>query len=223
MIYLLFIGDGYRSGAGAAMASRLVDATTAVLYDAHYLPDLTSYLPATNRQFNPFRTGILRAHVVSSKPFGDEQATEDGVKDYIRDRIRDRTFPYPQGDVVLAILPQGQDAEASGEHGTACWPADEPVDCKTMIYWGFVRNNGVFDDVTDTLSHEIVEAASNPAQSAIFGQADACEERSGHENCEIADACPHTYSRIAGIRVAGYWLDPKQKCAFGDQTDPASR
>lgn len=218
-IYLLFVGDEYKSGGGAAMAVRIGSAATTVLANPHFLPDLTAYLPSKNRQFNPFQKGVLRGNRFSSRTLAEERATEAGMKEYILASINDRTVPYPQGDVIIAVLPQGHRAEADGEHGTLCYPSDQ--DCKTSAFWAFVSNDGTLDSVTDTLSHEIVEAATNPSQGAVFGEADGCAERSGQQNCEIADACPHAYSRLGEIRVAGYWLESKRKCAFGDQVDAA--
>jgi hypothetical protein len=110
--------------------------------------------------------------------------------------------------LFLVVLPANvKSAEHfQGEHSFFAWQG-------TNVHYGWLTHDGTLDDLTAILSHELVEAATDPEGTAIVGIEGTCGTREGW--CEIGDICEECaqcYGRVNGVWVQAYWSDRDQQC-----------
>jgi hypothetical protein len=128
-------------------------------------------------------------------------------------------------DLYFVILPTGADTGGygAGYHSSVSMTVN---DKSYTIPFVVIKTDGLtIDFVSDTLSHELVEAVTNPFNSAVYGTAEKTSRTpdcSANENttCEVADACdpgpPYATNDAKtpeGYQLSAYWLNSKQKCS----------
>jgi hypothetical protein len=71
--------------------------------------------------------------------------------------------------------------------------------------------------MTRIISHELVEAATDPDGRGFLGVKGTCD---GPGWCEIADICESTLSTVDGITVQAYWSNQDNDCVAPGSVAP---
>jgi hypothetical protein len=93
------------------------------------------------------------------------------------------------------------------------------------VPYAWIRNTGILDFITGVLSHELVEACTDPFMDAVFGDAGSCGQAG---TCEIGDYCygptaGRGSGQLGGINLSAYWsvrdgscILPRERSVPGD-------
>jgi hypothetical protein len=245
---VLAIHAGAPPSAGAVAAprtARFVDhggpvlhtAQVSLLYWGSAWTDTSSYSPTPGQitiavqtlvagpyltglaQYRAIRPAVLRdARVVTtSQPHSG--FTDEDISDFLDAQLDAGVVPGPGLDdqtlyivvVPVNITPARDGSELIGEHSSYKRHGQR-------IRFAWTADSGNLTDATRAISHELVEAATDPDGNALRGVSGTCRQ-SGW--CEIADICPGT-GFINGVVVAPYWSDRAHSCVTPDQarTEP---
>jgi hypothetical protein len=129
------------------------------------------------------------------------------------------TLPEPDEDPSLlycVVLPPNIEPVESGvvgEHSYFLYfdltdlvlPPDFDI---ARAHYAWVTNDGSLDAITTVLSHELVEACTDPNGDGIQGVPGTCSQPGW---CEIGDVCSWSEVRD-GVRVQAYWSEADQAC-----------
>jgi len=201
---LLFWGDAWRT-ATAPSTNDVINAMQQ-LVDSPYLSALHQY---------GFTSLHLRGATLVSDPGpGYPKFSADNVRDFVWALIDDDVFPEPDDSggriIYLVVAPMGatyDDTSARGAH-TKAHDTDLFDGDDAWVGW---TNNGDLDFITDVLSHELVEAITNPQP----GDDDAwVMNRSINGGDEVGDACNQTADRLDGLLVQAYWSEQDKACVI---------
>ena len=138
--------------------------------------------------------------------------SSDDWHNLIWDQIDQGTFPEPDDDggrnLYIFIPPPGVSYNQPGvcTHG---YPGDFDFPADYDRAWaGFVLNDGNIDTITTSLSHELLEACTDPEDDGwtIDGRSPPVDE--------IGDICTKTVSRVNGVAVQGYWSHFDRACVI---------
>ncbi len=160
-------------------------------------------------QYGIGRGKLTRALIVLSDP--PDPFGRDDWHDLIWNLIDQGTFPEPEDDggrnLYMIVAPphvKFDDPKPTGAHG---YPGDYDFPFDYDVAWGgYVLNDGTLDTVTARLSHEIVEACTDPEDDGwtIDGRS--------RPNAEIGDVCENTVGVVDGVMVQGYWSQRDRAC-----------
>jgi hypothetical protein len=78
------------------------------------------------------------------------------------------------------------------------------------IHHAWTTNSDVLEGATQTATHEIVEALTDPEGTAIRGRPGTCTEPGW---CEIADICSDA-AKLSGVEVEPYWSNIAGRCVI---------
>jgi hypothetical protein len=115
--------------------------------------------------------------------------------------------PQPDPDnqtVYVVVMPTGAISADSGFDGEHNYYTHHG----RRIHYAWTAKSGSLDSATRILSHEVVEAATDPEGTGFLGIPGACDQDAW---CEIADACPGT-AVVDGITVWPYWSNQTGGC-----------
>lgn len=197
---LLFWGNAWSSPAVQPSSSQVVGALQELL-SGPYMSGLGQY---------GIGPGSLRGSlIVQSDP--PNPFSRDDWHGLIWDLIDQGTFPEPDDpggrNLYLFVLPPGVGYDQPGVTGAHGYPGDYdfPFDYDTA-WAGFVLNDGTLDTVTTRLSHELVEACTDPEDDGwtIDGRTSPTDE--------IGDVCQNTTGRVGQVMVQGYWSQRDRAC-----------
>jgi hypothetical protein len=197
-LYLIYWGSAWQT-ASTPPAAEVTDAVRTLLASA-YLTGLTQYRGSGH--------GVLRGStLVASDP--PDRFTDDEVADFVDDQIALGTVPGPDPNnqtVYGVVLPTGVTPESPG------WTGEHNYHKRSgqKIPYAWFSNAGDLAGITGIISHELVEAATNPDGHGFLGVKGTCGDRSGW--CEIADVCESTWSTVDGVTVQGYWSNQHNDC-----------
>jgi hypothetical protein len=137
--------------------------------------------------------------------------SSDDWHNKIQNMIDNGIFPEPDEpggfNLYMFVLPVGTTCVtgAPGAHGHP-WNTIIDVD---MIYAGYATNDGSLGNLMVTLSHEVVEACTDPeAQHDDAWTIDGL----AHPNSEICDVCSNSSWTVDGTSVQAYWSDFDHGC-----------
>jgi hypothetical protein len=205
-LYLIYWGSAWQASP-TPNAAQITDAVRTLLASA-YLTGLIQYRGSGH--------GVLRgsALVPSDPPDG---FTDDQVADFVDDQITAGTVPGPDPDnqtVYGVVLPTGVSPESPG------WTGEHNYHKRSgqKIPYAWFSNGGDLAGITGIISHELVEAATNPDGHGFLGVKGTCGDRSGW--CEIADVCESTWSTVDGVTVQGYWSNQDNECIAPSSVAP---
>lgn len=198
-VYLIYWGNAWtQPGAVAPTADQVTGAVRTMLASS-YLTDLAQY-----RGIGPVQVRGSRVVASSEPPAG----FSDGKVDrFVRHQISAGTIPAPDAEdqtLYGVVMPPGVkagDADWSGEHNTHGRHGHG-------IHYAWFMNPGTIEGITAIISHEIVEAATDPEGSGFLGVDGTCSQDGW---CEIADICGDT-GVVDGVMVESYWSDAAGKC-----------
>jgi hypothetical protein len=198
-LYLIYWGAGWQA-APTPTAAEVTEAVGTLMASA-YLTGLTQYRGSGR--------GALRGSrlVASSDP--PDGFTDAQVASFVDAQITAGTVLGPDPDnqtVYGVVMPTGVTSESPARAGKHRYY----VRSGRKIHYAWFRNVGDLDSITETVSHELVESATDPEGSGFVGARGTCDE-SGW--CEIADdVCESTLSRVDGIAVQAYWSNRDNRC-----------
>ena len=139
--------------------------------------------------------------------------SRDDWHNLIWDLIDQGTYPEPDEDggrnLYMLILPPGvvyDDPNVGGIHGHP-GDYDFPFDYDTA-WAGFVLNDGDIDTITTRLSHELVEACTDPEDDGW-----TIDGRSSPDD-EICDVCENITGILGSLMVQGYWSNRDRNCVI---------
>ena len=201
---ILFWGDYWRTATGPSTAD--VMSAMGAIVASPYLSALNQYGFSSLR----LRGGTL---VSSPGPPGGTFSADD-VRNMVWALIDDDVFPEPDdgGGVIvyLVVAPAGtmyNDTGARGAH-TSAHDTDLFDGDDAWVGW---TNWGDLDFITDVLSHELIEALTDP----LPGTRDAwLLGRSLNGGFELGDSCNNTVDRLDGLLVQAYWSEQDHACVI---------
>jgi hypothetical protein len=198
-VYLIYWGNAWTLLSTTPTADQITSAVRTMLAST-YMTGLA--------QYRGVGTGDLRGSTVvaSSEPPSD--FTDEKVRQFVRDLISAGRIPGPDaGDQTLygvVLSPNNPEYAAwEAEHNTSSRDGHG-------IHYAWFTNPGSLDMLTGYISHEIVEAATDPEGTAFLGIDGTCSQDGW---CEIADVCSDT-AVVDGVTVMSYWSDEDGKCVI---------
>jgi hypothetical protein len=131
----------------------------------------------------------------------------------VLDLINNGTFPFPDEpggrNLYMIVAPRNfsYESDIGGAHGPIA-QLDPPADIDTA--WGaFVLNNNInLIDLMRSLSHELVEACTDPESETDDGWTIDGLDHPGNEACDVC----HYMAAKVGATVEGYWSNFDKAC-----------
>jgi hypothetical protein len=158
--------------------------------------------------------GVGRGALVATTlvlPGPPDPFSRDDWHNLVWDVIDAGVFPEPDDDggrnFYMIITPPGVNFTDQNVCGTHGYPGDYDFPFDYDRAWaGFVINDGSIDTITTHLSHELVEACTDPEDDGwtIDGLSRPTDE--------IGDVCLQTVGRVSGVMVQGYWSQSDGAC-----------
>jgi hypothetical protein len=195
-VVLVFWGANWGNGT-AVPAAATVQSNVRSIITSFYLPDLSSYRPA-------FNNGNIDRTVTITTSSPAASFTGANVATMLQTNINNGTLPRPSADANYLYLVVAQNGTSSpGANGAHSFATD---DQNTRFHYGWTTNNGNIDFVSNTLSHEIVEAMTDPESDAI-----QVDPRSSSNWNEISDGTAQNFSGwYQGVQMQSYWLQSRK-------------
>ena len=221
--HLVFWGSSWASPpqAGTITRKEVTNALTSIV-NSNYLDGVMEYSKDIAKVSAPDSTVITDSFPSSEPP--------DTTAAFTSRWVVDGKVPFSTtiDDLYFVILPQGADAGAgygAGYH----YSANALLGGRSFsVPFVIIRTDG-FDisEISDTLSHELVEAVANPFGSAVYGRGahtartPDCNVNVDDTACELADVCdpsgPYNVNDAKtadGYALAAYWLQSKTTCSL---------
>lgn len=203
-VHLFLWGSAWLSPSNNPTTSSVINAVDSIL-TGPYFNALNQY---------GVGSGTLADAWIITSPNPNNPFSEDDVSDMVWNLIDAGYFPEPddaggRNEFFAFIMPPGVNPNRTdgtiGEHSYA-GDYDFPFDYDKAWYC-WVTNNGTLDSVTKILSHELVEACTDPE-----GDGWQVDPRSGSSWNEIGDICQNSSGRVNGVMVQAYWSQRDRAC-----------
>jgi hypothetical protein len=159
-------------------------------------------------QYRGIGRGFVRGSAVITSSNPPNGFTDSQVSTFIDNQLNAATLPGPDVDnqtLYCVVMPKGVNASNAGFVGEHTYYTRSGQ----RIRFAWITNSGSLASVTRIISHEIVEAATDPEGSAFLGVAGTCSQTGW---CEIGDVCSST-SVLDGVTVQSYWSNQAGACA----------
>ena len=196
LLYLIYWGSAWTYLSTTPTADQVTSAVRTMLASS-YLTGLA--------QYRGVGRGEVRASTVLASSEPPDGFTDDDVARFVRDQIAAGTIAGPDADnqtVYGVVMPPGVKPDhAEGEHNTFRGHGQ-------TIHYAWFANVGSLHALTGIMSHEIVEAATDPEGNGFIGVDGTCSQEGW---CEIADVCSSA-GVVDGVAVRSYWSDEAGKC-----------
>jgi hypothetical protein len=196
LLYLIYWGSAWTYLSTTPKADQVTSAVRTMLASG-YLTGLT--------QYRGVGRGEVRASTVLASSEPPDGFTDDDVARFVRDQIAAGTIAGPDAGnqtVYGVVMPPGiKPDHAEGEHNTFRGHGQ-------TIHYAWFANAGSLHALTGIMSHEIVEAATDPEGDGFIGVDGTCSQEGW---CEIADVCSSA-GVVDGVAVRSYWSDEAGKC-----------
>jgi hypothetical protein len=217
-IYLIFWGKYWDSSEGRSVSDQMLSTIDPVLNNNTYLDSLHQY-GVKNRAYNDPRFGTGQGAVVDSSDPQDGFTSTD-VEAVVARAINDGV-PFASDNLYFVVTRPGVSSDSPI---TAAYHAYDTVRDRASgqfvpLYFGWIGNDGTLDHFTRFLSHEVVEAMTDPHRNAW----QVSPAPDPHEN-EIADNEAQLYAyRINGhdghgYLVQAYWSQQDGQFRVNDGT-----
>jgi hypothetical protein len=196
-LYLIYWGAVWQV-APTPTAAQVTGAVRTLLGSA-YLTGLTQYRGSGR--------GILRGSAVINSSDPPDGFTDEQVTAFVDAQIAAGAVPSPDPDnqtVYGVVMPTGITADVGrrAEHNSYTRSG-------RRIHYAWFTNVGDLDSITALISHELVEAATDPDGGGFLGVNGTCNEPGW---CEIADVCESRWSKVDGVAVLAYWSNRDHDC-----------
>jgi hypothetical protein len=207
-IHLLYWGSAWTATAASSPTPDQITAAVRWMVTGPYLSGLGEY--------RGIRPAVLAGFTVVTSSDPHDGFDDEDVSDFLDTQLDAGVVPAPDPDnqsLYIVLIPVGVSAggdssENLGEHSYYTRHGQR-------IPFAWTADSGRLAAATWILSHELVEALTDPQGSAILGATGTCEQ-SGW--CEIADICPGT-AVVDSVAVDPYWSQRAHACIA---PDPAS-
>ena len=199
-LYLIYWGTAWLPQTAATPTAAEVTDAVSTLMASGYLTGLTQYRGSGH--------GALRGSAVITSSDPPDGFTGDQVADFIDAQLSAGTVPGPDPGnqtvygVVMPTWVLPRFTGRTGEHNSYLRSGQK-------IHYAWFTNFGDLGGITATISHELVESATDPDGSGFLGVNRTCD---GPGWCEIADICQSTRASIDGITVHPYWSNQAGAC-----------
>jgi hypothetical protein len=114
--------------------------------------------------------------------------------------------PDEQALYVVTVPPGIDSSEVDKLHGEHSYYRRDGY----RVHYAWIADSQILEGATQTTTHEIVEALTDPEGTAILGTPGTCD---GERWCEIADICSDA-AKLHGILVAPYWSNIAGRCVI---------
>jgi hypothetical protein len=167
-------------------------------------------------QYREIGHGTVREATTVTEPDAPIQFDDQDIGDFLDAQFSAGTVARPDAsnqDLYLVMTPFGtrsRDGNFEGEHSFY-----ERSGKRVRFAW--ITHRRTLPGFTSLISHEVVEAATDPEGNAIIGVDGTCN-RTGW--CEISDICAPT-GVIDGVVVQSYWSDAERACVVTGPPPPA--
>jgi hypothetical protein len=208
LVYLIYWGGAWtRPDAQTPTAEQVTSATHTMLASS-YMAGLAEY--------QGIGRGELRGSKVLSSSEPPNDFSDDDVRQLVRDQISADTIPGPDASnqtLYGVVMPPGVKPEY------AAWEGAHNSDGGDGhgIHYAWFANSDSLNGLTRIMSHEIVEAATDPEGEGFLGSRGTCSQEGW---CEIADICTAT-GVVDGVTVQSYWSDKAGECVVPTGSVPA--
>ncbi|MEI8195900.1 MAG: hypothetical protein WCI73_08330, partial [Phycisphaerae bacterium] len=203
-VILMFWGANWTNGTSTPQYLTIINAL-ADIFGSAYTDDLTTY-----------RSGFGHASISFTYLFGDTSPganfTNANVQTFVTNEIQAQNVPLPKNDsnyLYMVITQNGSTDPTEGLNGEHSYGSDTQASSPdtTRFHYAWTANNGTLDFVTNTLSHELVEAMTDPEGNAI-----QVNPRNTSAWSEVSDSTAQNYSaRLDGYQVQSYWVQSKKR------------
>jgi hypothetical protein len=204
LLYLIYWGSAWTYLSTTPTADQATSAVRTML--------ASSYL-AGLAQYRGVGRGEVRGSSVLASSEPPDGFTDDDVARFVRDQLAAGTIAGPDADnqtVYGVVMPPGiKPDHAEGEHNTFRGHGQ-------TIHYAWFANAGSLHTLTGIMSHEIVEAATDPEGNGFIGVDGTCSQEGW---CEIADVCSSA-GVVDGVAVRSYWSDEAGKCIIPTASVP---
>jgi hypothetical protein len=198
-LFLIYWGNAWTASPPPTPTSDQITSACRTMMASSYLTGLA--------QYRGIGRGFLRGAAVVTASNPPSGFTDNQVATFLDGQLNAGTVPGPDADnqtLYCVVMPQGVNSSSAsfiGEHTFYTRSGQR-------IRFAWITNNGTLSRITTIISHEVVEAATDPEGSAFLGVAGTCSQ-SGW--CEIGDICSTT-STLDGVTVQSYWSDQAGSC-----------
>jgi hypothetical protein len=171
-------------------------------------------------QYRHIQPAVLRSSTIVTTSNPHNGFDDHDIAAFLNTQFDAGVVPGPDPDnqsLYLVVLPVGISAsgyryEFDGEH-------DYYTRHGQRIHFVWAAASGRLDSATRIISHELVEAITDPEGSAIRGVSRICDQEAW---CEIADVCFDT-SLVNGVAVSPYWSEQAHACVVPNMTSTPLR
>ena len=208
LVYLIFWGKAWTQPDTKTPTAEQVTNATRTMLASSYMAGLTEY--------RGIGRGQVRGSTVVSTSEPPSGFSDDEVRQFVRDQLSAGTIPGQDAEnqtLYAVVMPPGVKPDYAaweGEHNT-------DGDDGHGIHYAWFANHGSLDRLTAIMSHEIVEAATDPEGSGFLGVPGTCSQEGW---CEIADICGLT-DVVDGVTVGSFWSDVAGECVVPTASEPS--
>ena len=200
-IELVYWGKAWTASGTSYPTPEQITAAIGTLLAGPYLSGLAQY-----RGITP---ALLQGSTVITSSDPPAGFTPAQVRDFLNHQIDAGVAPQPDRDqqtLYILLLPAsayaaGDDPNLVGEHSYYERHGQR-------ISYAWIDDTASLFTATKIITHELVEAVTDPQDGAVLGVAGTCS-RAGW--CEIADICPDPVI-VDGVAAAPYWSNQASAC-----------
>lgn len=210
---LIYWGSAWSSATNPSPTT--LTSSVSTLLASSYLSTLTQY-------------GFSSSHLHSSVSLPQSSppalfATSD-VQNFLRSQILTRALPSPfaSSDLLYVVMmpPNVHSLPNTGLGLHGAFPLLDPSSfffpSFVTVHFAWVTTNSTLDVTTWIISHELVEAITDPdatgvsVSSTVSPATGKCSAPA--TRCEIADVCTKLHWRLDDLNVASYWSQADRRC-----------
>jgi len=205
-LYLIYWGSGWQPQASPDPTPAQVTAAARTILTSSYLDGLA--------QYRGIGRGQVRGSTVITTSDPPVDFTGDQIAEFVDAQLTAGTVPEPDPDnqtIYGVVLPTGVGPGWTGKHNYYTRAGQR-------IRYAWFTNGGDLNWITRTISHELVESATDPEGTGIVG-VPGCDEPGW---CEICLPCMSALAEIDGVAVQGYWSNRDGACIIPGSGAPTT-
>ena len=218
-LYTIYWGSYWASAEGQTLQSQIQNSLNSMLYYSPYLDGLRQYGV-------PYHAGVPGSGTVEVNNYSDpsEGFSDDDLKGVINNAIDNQGLPdsdtFSNEGLYVVFTPPPIDfhrLDAASFHGVYT-DYSFPFDFNTR-HFAWIGDFGNLNSITEEVSHEVVEAMTNPDGDGI-----QVLPRDDQNWIEVADNEAEDYTAfINGYRVQSYWSQQDGAYAVYDGNSQVAR
>jgi hypothetical protein len=209
-VHLAYWGSTWIASATSYPTPDQITAAIHTLIAGPYLTGLAQY-----RDIKP---AVLRGSTLITSSDPPPGFTDEQLGDFLNSQIDAGVLPEPHRDnqtLYIVVMPTSAYARGGsdfvGEHSYYTRHGQR-------IRFAWTDDTASPFTATKIISHELVEAITDPEDSAILGVAGTCRQGGW---CKIADICPDP-SIVDGVAAAPYWSNQAGACIAPDRASASA-